>query len=161
MPRSRDLRPTVWVERVAVSAMLEEASRAHPMETGGLLIGYRGPDRTAVVTQIIGPGPGAIHRGDSFEPDYNFHEAALERIHAESGGIERYLGDWHTHPDGKLYLSPKDLAVLRQIAEHADAGTKHPLMLVIATGATCTAAVWRYRRRRWRLPVESCELVLE
>ena len=58
--------------------MIEESYRAHPMETGGLLIGYRGPHETAVVTRIVGPGLGAIGRADSFEPDYDFQEAARE-----------------------------------------------------------------------------------
>lgn len=131
------------------------------METGGLLIGYRGPEKTAVVTRIVGPGPGAIHQANSFEPDYEFQQVALNRIHAESNGVEPYLGDWHTHPDGKLDLSEKDLAVLRRIAEYPDAGTTHPLMVVIATGEVWTAAAWRYRRRRWKTAVEACELLLD
>ena len=141
--------------------MLREAYRAHPMETGGLLVGYRGPNETAVVTRIVGPGPNATHCAGSFEPDYDYQEAALKRTYLESAGVERYLGDWHTHPDGRAKLSSKDVAVLQRIAGHAEAGTSNPLMVVIAMDGTCSVAAWRYERRRWSLPAEPCELVLE
>lgn len=38
-----------------------------PLETGGILVGYR--SHTAIaVTHIIGPGPGATHESTAFEP---------------------------------------------------------------------------------------------
>jgi len=140
--------------------MLSEARRAHPLETGGILVGYRGAKEAAVVTQVVGPGPRAIHGPDVFEPDYGFQERILERIHFQSEGVERYLGDWHTHPDGRLELSSKDLSVLRQISDFAEAGIQHPLMLIIAIGAPTTATMWRYTPSPAPV-VDACEIILE
>jgi len=140
--------------------MVHEAHQAGSNETGGLLVGYA-EMAAVVVTRVVGPGPQATHTPHSFQPDYAFHESMLEEIHAESGGVEGYLGDWHTHPDGSLHLSRKDLAVLRQIAQHPDSGLAHPLMLILTTQDPPEAAVWRYRKRLWRPPVEACEIIIE
>lgn len=153
------MRARVWLESGSIAQMFMEARRALPDETGGLLVGYTTGADTCV-TRVVGPGPLAKHRTDTFEPDYEFQDNALERIHADTVGSESYLGDWHSHPDGKLYLSPKDVTVLRQIAEYEDSGLLHPLMLVVATAPDYRAAVWRYRKRRWHSSTEACELLV-
>lgn len=161
MSRSYRLSPEIWLESDAVASMLEEGRRAHPMETGGLLIGYWSRNDSAVVSRVIGPGPRAIQWTDSFEPDYGFQEAEIARIHIESQGVERYLGDWHTHPDGGLYLSAKDRDVLRRIADHEEVSTDQPLMLVLVTGESFSAAIWRYNSRRKWGQVEICRIKSE
>lgn len=140
--------------------MVSEALRNSDAETGGILVGYRsGADY--VITEVLGPGPNAKHAATSFQPDYDYHEAELERVFRDRGGAEYYLGDWHTHPDGTLGLSSKDVRVLRQIARHPESGLRDPLMLIIATGlGEVTAAVWRYEMGRWRARVAACALIL-
>ena len=94
----------VWVSDAVRDEFVVEAERAGDYETGGILIGYWTPDGSqAVVTQIIGPGPGALHTRTKFVPDTEYQEVEITRIYLESGRIQTYLGDWHTHPEGRLF----------------------------------------------------------
>jgi integrative and conjugative element protein (TIGR02256 family) len=132
--------------------MLVEGRRALPNETGGVLLGYwsSSPD-AAVVTRVSGPGPAANHRPRSFCPDTAFHAAEIARTFSASGGVQTYLGDWHTHPTGGSYLSQQDTVTLRTIAESAEACLPYPLMCVVGlSDRRADVSVWQYVRRRLR-----------
>ena len=77
--------------------MVEEARRCLPNETGGAFMGYWSDPNTVVITDVIGPGPNAKHTRYSFHPDVEYHAAEIDRIYSQSGRINTYLGDWHTH----------------------------------------------------------------
>lgn len=124
----------VWLSKLAWARMTDEASRTFPLESGGLLMGYAAPGaRAVVVTDIIGPGINAIRTAASFIPDYPFHELEVHRRHQESSGQVRYLGDWHSHPDGPSVLSLKDRRTLHLIGTSREARVSVPLM-VLACG---------------------------
>jgi integrative and conjugative element protein (TIGR02256 family) len=112
--------------------MLEMAEQHFPLETGGMLIGYDTDDGSAVVTEIIGAGPRARHRLMAFRPDHEYQQKELDEIFHRSDGVETYLGDWHTHPNGFHALSAKDKRVLKRIANTETAQRPHPIMLVLA-----------------------------
>lgn len=150
----------IWVEPAARLALIQEAERAYPSETGGLLIGYAA-EGAVVVTRVVGPGPAAVHGPDSFAPDDEYHASTIEAVFAETEGSEWYLGDWHTHPDGGLYLSRKDFSVLTKIANCPSSGLTYPIMLVISVGDTFGFAAWTYRKRWFRPSADPCELILE
>jgi integrative and conjugative element protein (TIGR02256 family) len=122
----------VWLWNMAWARMTEEANSKVPLETGGLLMGYTVPaEKVLVVTDVIGPGPNAVHQSASFIPDYEFHEREVRRHHLESGGRTRYLGDWHSHPDGVSILSAKDKRTLHRIGVSPEARVSTPLMLLV------------------------------
>lgn len=134
-----------WVSRSAIEAMFREADHSYPYETGGVLMGYwaeRGTD--VVVTQVLGPGPCAVHDETSFSPDGQFHELEIARIYAESGRSHTYLGDWHTHPASAAYLSRLDKATLKRIAAHAAARASSPVMAVLGGGTPWNLRMWMY-----------------
>lgn len=120
--------------------ILATAREAHPLETGGVLMGYRVADEV-VVQAVIGPGPLATHSPDHFKPDYEFQQAEIERIYAETGGRQTYLGDWHTHPgQAQVRLSGADKTTLRRIASCSEARAARPLMLILGGGPDTWAA---------------------
>ena len=96
-------------------------------------MGYWRADRTTVViSDIVGPGPQALHRQDRFEPDYAYQRAEVSRIYDVSGRLTTYLGDWHSHPAGPLSLSLTDRITLARIALTKQARAPRALMAVIA-----------------------------
>lgn len=120
-----------WLRQSAQIDMEAEADRAHPPETGGVLIGYATRDGL-VVERIVGPGPMATATRTSFLPDTAFQQSELNRIYQLSAGKETYLGDWHSHPDGVPLISQIDRRTLRQIAGAKSARLNTPGMLILA-----------------------------
>jgi integrative and conjugative element protein (TIGR02256 family) len=144
---------TVWIPYSVRHEMLAEATQQLPNETGGVLVGYWSTEGdAAVITRAVGPGPSASHTRTSFLPDTESHIRAIADSFHGSSGVETYLGDWHTHPGGRAYLSSVDRETLRQIARAPEAQVQFPLMCVIGmNGADIVVAVWQYQgRRRWR-----------
>lgn len=96
-------------------------------------MGYWANSQEAVVTQIIGPGPQAIHTTMSFSPDHDYQVREIARLYDVSGHTETYLGDWHTHPKAEAYLSGRDKKTLKTIAAYKPARLKKPIMLILGT----------------------------
>lgn len=132
----------IWLPEVLLDEMTVLATCAHPNETGGVLIGYDAGNGV-VVTAIIGPGSKAIHGLRAFIPDYTYQDSEIERIYRESGRRHTYLGDWHSHPDGRATLSSRDKRTLRGIASHRPARVPAPIMGILADGDCWRLAVWR------------------
>lgn len=138
----------LWVRENAYRQMEELAIESYPLETGGLLLGYESDDAVPVVTAITGPGPKARHRRHSFLPDTDYQQALLEAHHNATLGVESYLGDWHTHPDGCIALSRRDKKTLRNIAAAPGAYLKHPVMAILAPGKE-TWTLGAFRLNNW------------
>jgi integrative and conjugative element protein (TIGR02256 family) len=124
---------TIWVKESAYRAILEEAIGKMPFETGGVLLGYWGNEREAVVTMVVGPGPHAVHKKRSFVPDNEFHLGEIAKQYDLSDRTETYLGDWHTHPKARAYLSWQDEATLKRIAAFRPARLQKPCMMILGT----------------------------
>jgi integrative and conjugative element protein (TIGR02256 family) len=139
--------------------MKAEADRQFPLETGGILLGWRDVD--VIVEDIIGPGPNAAHRRTAFEPDSRWQDEQLADRYEASGRTLEYLGDWHTHPVGVPEPSSRDRQTLSVIASFAPARCKQPIMTILGDGA---AGVWTHashalvaRRPRLRRTTRSLE----
>lgn len=144
-------RLTVWISAAAWKRLATESTRRRPLETGGVLMGYTSNDRdTIVITNVIGPGPRAIHGRTTFAPDPAYQERAIARRYRESQRRITYLGDWHSHPGGTARLSRTDRKTLRRIRDHADARTPEPVMTVLHGRDEWHVTVWRLQRRRGR-----------
>lgn len=135
---------TVWIPRGAVDAMINEAYGASPNETGGVLVGYWSSDGDhVVVTAVIGPGPTAVHRRASSTPDAAYQEAEIARRYESSERRYTYIGDWHSHPDGRPLLSRQDRRTLAAIAGTPEARAPVPLMGILRGGPPWELAIWR------------------
>jgi integrative and conjugative element protein (TIGR02256 family) len=138
-----------WISEAILGGMLAEAERMSPLETGGALIGYWvTAHEEAVITDVTGPGPRAIHAPYAFLPDDEFQEGEIARVYHVSGRLHTYLGDWHTHPGSSSYLSWRDKRTLRKVAISPDARAPIPLMAVFGGGPDWVLKVWKYEPTR-------------
>jgi integrative and conjugative element protein (TIGR02256 family) len=118
--------------------MISQASKHAPLETGGILLGYlsdEGSRREAVVQQIIGPGPAALHGRSRFIPDGPWQREKLAEVFTKSRGLITYLGDWHSHPDGTGTPSRLDQTTARKISRRRRARAARPLMAIVYPGS--------------------------
>lgn len=121
---------SAWVDKDILELARVESDLWCPKETGGALMGYWS-DQNVVITDIIGPGPDAVHKRYSFTPDDHWHAKEIARIYRESGRITTYLGDWHSHPFGTPGLSINDLITLFRLARYKPARTPRPIMGIL------------------------------
>lgn len=140
---------TVWLARSALDAMVTEAIRTDPSETGGILLGYHATNHDAViVTEIIGPGPEAIHLTSEYEPDYEYQDTQISIIYeTRLDEPTYYLGDWHTHTKNISRLSQKDKKTLRTIAKDPGAYAPKPIMIVLKNQGFWSPVAWQLNKR--------------
>jgi len=111
--------PLLVISESAKAAMIVAATKAHPEEIGGILVGVQVGNEPGVTGAIEIPSP---HRG---RHHYKIPAGATQpAVHAARRADQRlgYLGDWHTHP-ADVGPSPTDLATL------AIYSIKHPRSL--------------------------------
>lgn len=133
---------TIWLSRHVVQGMVQLGALYHPLETGGVLLGWRdGNDR--IVNGLVGPGLKSLHSRQTFFPDHSWQVARIREAFEGSAGDLDYLGDWHTHPDGLAMMSELDRKTLSRIERRV----KFPLMVIAAgTSEDWTINAWRGRR---------------
>lgn len=146
--------PVVWIADAAVTAMTAEAERTHPLETGGMLLGWVNDDRNEiVVATVLGPGPAAEHERTRFRPDADWQQQHLDRIYDGTDGRVTFVGDWHVHPDGGFGMSRRDRKTMGRTAMTTDARCPHPVMLLLARAANAGYRLgsWTWTPSRWPL----------
>lgn len=151
----------IWISSAVFQELVREASRVYPLETGGVLVGYRAENRDMVITAVIGPGPGAIHQRNKFIPDHSWQCDQLDAAYDRSLTMSVYLGDWHTHPDGTPRQSWLDRRTHKAIARHPQAQTPNPLMLI--GGGAPRGWTWLghiYRGERFFGAMTECDQVV-
>lgn len=125
--------PVFWLSDDTWEKMIKLAQEKHPLETGGILLGYTNSKHT-IVTAIIGPGSNAQHFRSRFVPDAKYHQRQIEAHFEKTGGNDTYLGDWHTHPEGVARLSWRDKRTLNKIAAEGENLITPPTMAILAGG---------------------------
>src|SRR3546814_18229952 len=84
MPCMQSIVKILWISNVALGAMVAEADRKFPLETGGILVGYFAENGDPVVCAAIGPGPTAIHCRKRFTTDHAWNGPQLDEIYKKS-----------------------------------------------------------------------------
>lgn len=105
-------RPILRVSESAQFAMSAAALRAHPCETGGLLVGVY-LDGQPWVTSAI-----EIPTAESGRNHFRIPSGATQPVVRAARRVDErvgYLGDWHSHPRD-LGPSPTDMATLALIS---------------------------------------------
>ena len=138
----------IWLASGSLQVMRFESSKWYPLETGGILIGYRASLRESVITSLIGAGPRAIRTRTSFTPDLDYQERAIEQHFLLTEGSESYLGDWHSHPMGVVGLGWRDKRVLTRIAQYEPSNTPNPFMMILSKHQDWEMSIWRWYQRR-------------
>ena len=125
-----DLTTKCWIDTAAMMAIIAEANSKYPLETGGVLIGYR-KDNEVIITDMTGPGPDAKHEPLYFDVDTKWTTAKADEIFDSTDGRLRFLGDWHSHPGGYCHPSVLDVKALEKVRDWPKALTPKPLMMII------------------------------
>ena len=87
----------------ALATLLEEATRAHPQECCGLLLGQGARIERVVPAANVHPDP---------ERHFEIDPATLIAAHrAERAGGRKLLGYYHSHPNGRAEPSAEDNAM--------------------------------------------------
>jgi len=111
-------------------------------------MGYQVGTET-VATDVIGAGPNAKHLRTAYMPDHEHHEREVARLYEKSGRHTTYVGDWHTHPNGRLYLSRTDSETLKTISAHSPARLRQPVMAIVSGNpGDWKMAAWQWIPRR-------------
>jgi integrative and conjugative element protein (TIGR02256 family) len=83
--------------------------QAGSCEAGGVLLGRKLLDSGDwVVDAVTTPQATDKRSRFSFFRAKHPHQAAIDKVWAESGGTTGYLGEWHTHPEANPIPSRKD-----------------------------------------------------
>lgn len=83
------------ITEVAHCTMTAAAERAHPYETGGILIGVHLDGHPWIITAV------EIHAKDRGRSHYRIPASTTQAAVLRAQAIDRrlgYLGDWHSHP---------------------------------------------------------------
>lgn len=102
----------LWITEAARTTMAAAAARAHPIETGGILIGVYLDGHPWITTAVEIP---TTDRGRSH---YRIPAGATHVAVLGARAVDHrlgYLGDWHSHPHD-VGPSPKDLASLALVS---------------------------------------------
>lgn len=138
----------IWIGLEDVDRLRAAATAAVPLETGGVLLGYRSGSGDVVVTEVIDAGPPAKRTRTTFEPDYAYQEREVADAYERSGRRCSYLGDWHSHPPGGgPTLSGTDRRTLKKIARHRAARNKDPVMILVTFSVAGEVAFAGFRLR--------------
>ena len=87
--------PRLWITETAETTMTEAAARAHPDETGGIMVGVltNGHPWVIVAVEISTPERGRTH----YRIPADATRTAVLRVRERDDRLG-YLGDWHSHP---------------------------------------------------------------
>ena len=119
-------RPPLWVSENAEEAMTNAARRAHPDETGGILVGVLTAGHPWIVAAM------EIDTRDRGRTHYRLPANSTRTAVLEARTRDTrlgYLGDWHSHPHD-IGPSPTDLATLAGISLRHPR-QPHPTLIVV------------------------------
>ncbi|HLT76284.1 MAG TPA: M67 family metallopeptidase [Ferrovibrio sp.] len=100
---------TLVLTSAQAAHLVRLAEAAYPREACALLVG-RETEARRVVSEIVEGANVAAAPEQEFEFDPATHIALLRRLR-ESGGDERLIAHFHSHPDGRAEPSAKDAAM--------------------------------------------------
>lgn len=114
----------ILIARAALDIVLAAGDESLPLETGGILLGFRAPDVIVVTRALV------VFDPRSSRHSYLLHSRRAQRLMAaarnETPAVVGYVGEWHTHP-GDVPPSRTDERALGAAARMA-AG---PIALVV------------------------------
>lgn len=99
---------TVIISDRAYNAMIRESFAKHPVETGGILLGYILDNGLWVVMEMIPPGINSVFELAYFEYDQDFVNYVGTSIANQYKEPLLVLGLWHRHPGSMDYFSSTD-----------------------------------------------------
>ncbi len=99
---------TVVISNKAYNAIIRESFARHPVETGGILLGYILDNGLWVVMEMIPPGINGVFKTAYFEYDQDFVNYLGTSVANQYKEPLQVLGLWHRHPGSMDYFSSTD-----------------------------------------------------
>lgn len=99
---------TVVISDKAYNAIIRESFAKHPVETGGILLGYILDNGIWVVMEMVPPGINGIFQTAYFEYDRDFVNYLGTSVANQYREPLQVLGLWHRHPGSMDYFSSTD-----------------------------------------------------
>lgn len=106
----------------AYNAIIRETFDKHPIETGGILLGYI-IDDAWVVMEVLPPGINSIFQTAYFEYDTEFVNYLADSVASQYKQPLSLLGLWHRHPGHMDVFSSTDDITNRTFAALREQGT--------------------------------------
>jgi integrative and conjugative element protein (TIGR02256 family) len=109
----------------------QHVGKYYPNECGGIFVGKIILDeQKAIVEKIMMP------KRLKSTPVYflrlsRFINQWLLRLFRQSGGESFYLGEWHSHPNGRPRPSHTDYETMKRISENPNVRIQTPLLLIV------------------------------
>lgn len=124
-------------------------------ETGGHLFGERdSASRVVWIDEITGPPPDSEATPDGFVCGTAGVSDVSDTKRTNSRGATRYLGMWHSHPDGEPVPSPTDYEAMQRLLTGTDEGPREQRGLLLIAGGDLEAktrmSVMEYSREQSR-----------
>ena len=140
--RSPDGRFGLVIGIAHLTEIRESCAKAHPLETGGVLIGrYNEAYDTAIVVRATGAPLDSESGPTTFLRGTRGLNGLLMRFWTKD---EYYLGEWHYHPSGSARPSTVDIGQMQAIADDDGANCPEPVLLV--AGEQDAVAVYVFPR---------------
>lgn len=136
----------------AFNAIITETLDKHPLETGGIFIGYVLDNGVWIVVETIPPGIETVNQYAYFEYDASFINYLSNVVAKQYKGNLQVLGLWHRHPGSMDTFSGTDDVTNLQFAR---AGRVGALSALVNCDPKCRLTVYHvdqdgaYTRVNW------------
>jgi hypothetical protein len=107
---------TVVFSGRAYNAIISESFAKHPLETGGILLGYLLNNGIWVVMEVVPPGKNSTFQPAYFEYDTEFVNYVANSVSSQYQSELNLLGLWHRHPGSMDVFSHTDDTTNREYA---------------------------------------------
>lgn len=133
-------RPSGWRVRIRqdlIDQLIHQAQEAAPNETGGILIGMVATkQRTIYITRLLDAPGDSEHCPYAFKMGVNDIPDQVRTIMQKTGNLIRYVGEWHSHPQGPSSLSQKDQETVQQLRTYLNK-IGMPTLVMVVTPRGC------------------------
>jgi len=102
----------------------------YPKEYGGVFVGK--VEGTVAIIEMTMVSRQYYNTPVLFRRFSRFINKCLYRVFAQSKGDVIYLGEWHSHPNGKPNPSGTDINAMKNIAESKSVRIQTPLLMIVA-----------------------------
>ena len=135
-----------WIRR-------SEKRNGRSAETGGHIYGERNDAAKIIwVTEVSGPPPGSMASPTEFVCGFKGVSGASKEKSRSTKGSVKFLGMWHTHPNGSPIPSDTDYNTMCDMVSDRAVPCPRSLLLIIGTGLQDDLRVTGSLFSRWQLP---------
>lgn len=123
----------IFIDEKTLNELKTHRSKNLPNETGGILLGSYDTQRKKIYINHWLSGPEDSEQSEgSFIRGFSGLLDQIRDIESKTMGRLKYIGEWHTHPDGySASASQTDKEAILQLSEHMKADALPFVMMII------------------------------